>query len=307
MKKYFIFTAALAAAFTLASCDKGKKAGTPIEYEEPIYTEIAVKYEIEKTTINDGLNGAKKYNSFEVTETGDYVIVEKNGTFTGKIINIDDLKGKGKDEPKTFECKDFGKVELDFATKAEGDIILTFLPDGEAPLSLTATPAETSENINKSFLKKIVRKWKITDTTISVSGGDLPEALGVAKNFKGCDFAKIKDYVEDKSGKKVNMGDIATYKVDYLQVTGAGTFMVVFTNGESVAADLELNTKDENKATLEYEVSGEQEGKAIFNGKANGEIRFDAQGNCEIEVNANVDVNNDEYKGKVVFLVQKID
>ena len=305
MKKFFLFTTAIVAALTLASCDKTKKQA--IEYETPVYSEIAVKYEIEKTTINDGLNGIKKYNSFEVTETGDYIIVEKDGTKTGKIINLDELKDKGVNDPKTFDCKDFGKVELDIATKAAGDIILTFTPDGETPLSLTATPLETSENINKKFLQKIVRKWKITDTTISVSGGDLPEALGIAKNFKGCKFSEIKEYVEDKSGKKVNMGDIASYVVDYIQVTGAGTFIVKFTNGESVAADLELNTKDENTATLKYEVSGEQEGIAIFNGVANGEIRFDKQGNCEMEVNANVDVNNDAYKGKVVFMVSKID
>lgn len=305
MKKFFLFTTAIVAALTLASCDKTKKQA--IEYETPVYSEIAVKYEIEKTTINDGLNGIKKYNSFEVTETGDYIIVEKDGTKTGKIINLDELKDKGVNDPKTFDCKDFGKVELDIATKAAGDIILTFKPDGETPLSLTATPVETSENINKKFLQKIVRKWKITDTTISVSGGDLPEALGIAKNFKGCKFSEIKEYVEDKSGKKVNMGDIASYVVDYIQVTGAGTFIVKFTNGESVAADLELNTKDENTATLKYEVSGEQEGIAIFNGVANGEIRFDKQGNCEMEVNANVDVNNDAYKGKVVFMVSKID
>ena len=306
MKKLFIFTAVLATALTLVSCNK-EKSTKPIEYEAPAYSEIAVKFEIEKNTLNDNLNLVKKYSSFEITETGDFIIVEKSGTKTGKVTNIEDIKDKAIDAPKTFECDGFGLVELEKITKAEGNLRLVFKPKGESPITLTAAPVETSDSINKKFLKKIIRKWKITDTTISVSGGDLPEALGVAKNFKGCDLAKIKEYVEDKSGKKVNMGDINKYKVDYLQVTGAGTFIVVFTNGESVAADLELNTKDENTATLEYEVSGEQTGKAIFNGKANGEIRFDENGNCEMEVNANVDVNNDAYKGKVVFLVSKID
>ena len=307
MKKIVIFAAALAAAFTLASCNKEGKKGQPIEYETPVYSDIAVKFEIDKTIINDGLNGAKKYNSFEVTETGEYIIVDKDGTKTGIINNLDEIKGKEKGESKTFECKNFGKVELEVATKAEGDITLIFKPDGEVPISLTATPVETSETINKEFLKKICRKWKITDTTISASGGDLPSTLGVAKNFKGCDFSKIKDYLEDKSGKKINMGDISKYVVDYLQVTGCGTFNVVFTNGEAVAADLELITTDKNTATIDYEVSGEQPGIAIFNGKAKGVISFDEKGNCSIEVNANVDVNNDEYKGKVVFLVSKID
>ena len=303
MKKFLVLT--LAAAALLVSCNKEGK--TRITYETPIYSSLAVKYEVVNDDFLNLLLNQDKVSSFELTENGDFVIVDKNGTHTGPIGNIDEIKDKAKDAPKSIECTGWGKVDLEFATKADPDLTITFKPKSGVPFVLSANIVNPSTSVNQDFLKKLVRKWTITYTTVSVSGGDLGDKLAGGVNCNGCDLAKIKSELERVSGKTFDMGDVSGYVVDYVEVTGAGSFIVKFTNGEAVSADINLTTPSADKATFEYEVSGAQAGVSIFYGKANGEINFDKKGNCEFVLNAKVDHSNDAYKGKVVFKVKKID
>lgn len=302
MKKIFVLT--LAAAALLVSCNKEGK--TRIEYEEPIYTSLAVKYEVEPTLLQDVAN-VDKLSNFEVTETGDFIIVDKNGTYTGQVTNLKEIADKPVDSSRKFECGTWGSVEVSPITKADADVKLTFYPKGGLPIVLSATSVTASSSLNPQFLMKLARKWAITYTTISVSGGDLGNKLSAGLNWNGCDLAQIKADLEEKAGKTFDMGDVSGYVVDYVEITRAGSLVVKFKNGKSVAADIDITTPSADKATFEYEVAGEQAGVSIFYGKANGEITFDKKGNCQLVMNTKIDHSNDSYKGKVVFKVKKID
>lgn len=304
MKKVFAFTLAAAALLALASCNKEKKQ--PIVYETPVYESLAIKYDVSTDLLDNPLNVDRQLSLFELTENGNFIILDKDGAHTGQIGNLDVIKDKNPDEDREIVCPGWGRVAVHPVTKADANTILTLYPDSGAEIVVSANVVNPSESVNKQFLRKLARKWAVTYTTISITGGDLGDKLSAGLNWNGCDLAKIKEDLEKKAGKTFDMGNVKGYVVDYLEVTASGTFIVKFKNGESIAANIDFATPSADKATFEYEVSGHQDGIAIFNGKANGEINFDKYGNCEMKISANVDLSNDAYKGSVLFKVKKI-
>jgi len=301
MKKVLFFTA-VAAVLAFTACDRGSKK-QPIVYDTPIYEDLAMKFEVKADEDINKLDVLYGFSSFELTETGKFIIVDdKEGVITDHVINIDEIKKAGKIE--TVKCGEWGEVAIDpaISTKAATKYTITFKPADALPIVVVAEEKEQDSEVEDEFMEKLARDWKVTNTTISVSGGDLPSALGVAKNFTGCNLGEIKEYLEKTSGSKIKMDEINGFIVDYISFTEAGSFIVKFTNKKAVAADWTLN-KDKS---FTYEVSGSQAGYGFFNGSATGIVNFDELNNLSVVINANVDMNNSAYKGKVTFLLEQV-
>ena len=310
MKKIFAITLAAIALFALASCNK--ETLRTVEYEQLKYEALAFKCEVPTDVATNPLNFDLQVSEFEITPDGGFILQDANGLHTGEIENIDEVSEEApKGEETTVICKGWGDVTLALPleeVKASSGITIKFKPKGfVAPIVVTATPV-TKPNINAEFLMKIGRKWTITNTTVSATGGDLGDKLAAALNFPGeCDLAAIKADLESRTGKTFDMGDVSGYVVDYIELTPF-SFIVHFKNSkETVQANMPvINATSADHGTFEYQVNAKQKGVSIFYGKANGEINFDKKGNCELKINADIDHSNTAYKGTVVFKLKKI-
>lgn len=305
MKKILLFSAIIAVAMALVSCDKRDKK-VPIKYEAPKYQSIAAKYDVNSSA------SELLVNSLEITPSGLWVIV--SGTLETKEVKSGKIGEPVLLEDKTVvPLTGFGEVEIKPIPKTmpsskagEGDqFSLTFTPTGSVPVTLTATAVEPSVTASADAIAKIVRTWEISATEIVVKGGDLPKN-GVTKTWEGkeaSDILVIMNDLKRLSDNKisVNEKDIEGYSVLDITVTGA-SFIVRFTEKPAFSASLSYLDKD---LKFKYNLDGKDLKNPIFNGEAEGQIVFDELNNCNILLSAKVDATNENYEGSVIFYLKE--
>ncbi len=287
MKKHIFFAAVLIAA--LVSCNQEPK-NESVGFTEPEQKEDAVRYDVPEEQVQ-AQTQPKKYLGFEATEAGLYRIPTSDGTLTGNYT-------KDPKNAKKFLCEPFGTVEI-IETRATS-WKLVFTPKNENPIETPAEPVDKVEPQNQkvaTLLNQIVNTWKVKKTIISISGDDLAKELGVAHSFDGCSLPEIKNYIE-KTAKNYTIDfDFTGYVVKDVTITERGTFMIRFEGKDAYDGEWEIN----EDGTFAYELSYEQEGNPLVNGKATGKIVPDEQkGTCDLTINVKVD-SDKNYQGTVIF------
>lgn len=237
----------------------------PDPYEKPIYADQAVKVEV--------TNPGSQYTGVEMTESGIYIISEKEKVHTGNYT-------LGADEG-VYICHGFGTVEVLDSRAAESRIV-RITREGQEPVVIEVVVILPRSG-NPGFQDKLYRTWIVEKTVLSATGEDVPAGLGIAHAEPGCDLPGIQAYL---ASHDVEIdADLDGYTVRDVTFTEAGTFLIRFTGQDDFVGDYTLG-KD---GTFRYTFSELTPGNEIIAGSADGKISFDEKNRrCLVDLSINV-------------------
>lgn len=287
MKHFFrVFSTLALVAVASVSCSEIAPSGndTDTPFDTPANWKEAVKMLV--TTPNC------PYMSLEMCESGLFIIRTHEGVHTGNY----------RFKHPVYTCDGFGELEVVETTTRANDpetvpSRITIRRSGAEPITVTITVVKGSSTVDSAVLENLCRSWKPEKTIISVSGGDLPPALGVAHALNGCDLPAIQEYLAG-NGLLVD-ADLTGYVVRDVTFTQAGTFLIRFTGAEPYEGDYALDAN----SSFRYTFEGAQVGNPLINTQAEGNVTFEKSGGkniCEITIHSELDVEAG-YKGKIII------
>ena len=249
----FLMTALVAGLTMFTSCNNDNGVVSPT-FETPAYEDVSAKYEV---------SGSSLYKSFELTASGNYVIVKKTSylsaskLFFGRMDEAtratssgDIIYGKFTKKSDTeFELEGFGSIVIEGGT--DNVVSLKITPNGGTTMTLPAQRVEQKEAEENSFTSKICRTWSVASYRYTI-------VLNGSVFFDG-EYATLEDLVKALTNKAKSMGASNAdelFDVPYdetpeqILFSKSGTYLVVYKN--STLGVSTWQWKDENKGILHY-------------------------------------------------------
>ena len=264
MKQIFKPLLILAMMLLPVACDEFETA-TP-SFTKPEFADQAIKAEVTAP--------GSPYTCVEMTESGLYIISEKDKIHTGNYT-------LGAEEGE-YICHGFGKIKV-AAIRSSEVRTLIITRDGQDPITIDVVFIAPATD-NPAFQNKLYRTWIVEKTIISATGEDVPAGLGIAHAEPGCDLPGIQASLATH-GVEID-ADLEGYTVQDVTFTEAGTFLIRFTGQDDFVGDYAL----ENDGSFRYTFSELTPGNEIIAGSADGLVSLDEEtGRCQVSVDINVE------------------
>ncbi len=229
-------TALVAGLTMFTSCKKDNGVVVPV-FTTPAYEDVSAKYVVSESS--------SPYKSFELTASGNYVIVKRTDAPSGvkKFLGRMDEATRATSSGKIIYGK-FTKVsDTEFALEGFGTIVIEGSTDNVVNLKITPTggttmtlPAQRTTQVESeanSFTSKLCRTWKVASYryTITLNGAvffdgeyatieDLAAALTLKARAMGAsDADELFDVPYDQSPEQIVFSKSGTYLVVYKNST----------------------------------------------------------------------------------------
>ena len=284
MKRLVTLLCLAALLLPVASCNKNNEQKVKTPVTPPAYSQYAKKYAVP--------DNAERIVGLEFTEAGRYLITRKLEVKATPDEEYEYLSGSYTVNGNTYDLQGYGTVVID------GNQI-TITPNGKSPVVVTVTPVNPMESTD--FIVSICSTWKVDKVDMNISGGDIKQgAAGVTVN--GCNISQIVNQLNNNYGINADAEVVKGMEVKCISITKAQTLIIEFTDSQfqPFVADFQLNG-----STFEYEIQGQELGNDIFNSQAKGKVEPKSDGSLWLEISANVDSENKEYKCTVTLILSR--
>lgn len=237
--------------FGFTACGDDEPDNPNETLETPAFESVSAKYDI---TSPDS-----KYQSIELTASGNYIIIEKinqpytapaakksvekdpfsdgfSSIFNSHKISTRNTSSDGiiygkytKISDTEFEFEGFGRITIEGA--ADVTYALTITENGEEPYTLAA--AKTAQYPSGTMTSKLCRRWKIENERCIIK---IDETTLFDQTLS---IDQIKEQLNPKDA----------IQREQVEFTKAGTYMIYYTNGDMLSAH-SWAWEDESKGTL---------------------------------------------------------
>lgn len=282
MKRLVSLLCVAALLLPLASCNKNNVEKVKEPVTPPAYSQYAQKYNVQNNS--EGIVG------LELTEAGRYLITRKLEVKASPSEEFEYLCGTYTVNGNTYNLNGYGTAVINGNT-------ITITPNGQSPITVTVTAVSPMDSTDYTMF--ICSTWKVDKVDMNISGGEIKQgAAGVTVN--GCNLYQIVNQLNENYGINADAEVVKGMEVKCISITRAQTLIIEFTDPgiQPFVADFQLNG-----SSFEYEIAGQQVGNDIFNSKAKGNVTPKSNGTLWLDINANVNSDDKEYKGAVTLVL----